>query len=99
MSGGTVSFSYSGAQTGTDEYLSAVVVENGAVTHYGRILQLDGTAGGESGTASLSLPAGVTLSGNTKLYVFNEQYNGDKKTDYASDLVDIIPAVSAVAGR
>ena len=95
MSGGTVSFSYSGAQTGTDEYLSAVVVENGAVTHYGRILQLDGTAGGESGTASLSLPAGVTLSGNTKLYVFNEQYNGDKKTGYASDLVDIIPAVSA----
>ena len=88
-SGDTITFSYSDAQTGTNEYISVVIEDSGAITHYGRILQLDGTTNGESGTASLTLPAGVTLSGMTKLYVFNEQYNGDKMTDYASQLKEI----------
>lgn len=89
-SGNTLTFSYSGAQTGTNEYLSAVILENGAITYYGRILQLTSA----SGTASLSLPSGVTLSDTTKLYVFNEQFNGDKRTDYASALSPI-PAPAA----
>lgn len=91
VNNGTIRFSYSGAQTGTNEYISAVVVESGTITHYGRILQLDGTTYGANGTASLSLPAGVTLSENTKLYVFNEQYNGDYQTDYASALKVVLP--------
>ena len=99
---GTISFSYSGAQTGTNEYISVVVVDNGAITHYGRILQSDGTNNGASGSASLSLPAGVTLSENTKLYVFNEQYNGGEKddtklTDYASQLIEVQSAVDTTA--
>ena len=89
-SGNTLTFSYSGAQTGTNEYLSAVILENGAITYYGRILQLTSA----SGTANLSLPSGVTLSDTTKLYVFNEQVNGDKRTDYASALSPI-PAPAA----
>lgn len=84
--GNTVTFSYSNAQTGANEYISAIIVDNGAITHYGRILQLGGTTNGANGTASLALPAGVTLSDTTKLYVFNEQYNGDYMTDYASQL-------------
>ena len=88
-SGNTIAFSYSGAQTGTNEYISVVIEDSGAITHYGRILQLGGTANGESGTASLTLPAGIALDDNTKLYVFNEQYNGDKMTDYASQLKEI----------
>ena len=89
ISNNTITFSYSDAETGTNEYISAVIVDNGAITHYGRILQLDGTTKRASGTASLTLPAGVTLSDTTKLYVFNEQYNGDKMTDYASPLREI----------
>ena len=89
VSGDTITFSYSNAQTGTNEYISVVIKDNGEITHYGRILHLDGTTGGASGTASLTLPAGITLDNDTKLYVFNEQYNGDKKTDYASDFKDI----------
>ena len=81
-SGNTLTFSYSRARTGTNEYISAIIEENGAITYYGRILQLTS----ESGTASLSLPSGVTLSDTTKLHVFNEQVNGDKRTDYASGL-------------
>lgn len=89
-SGNTLTFSYSGAQIGTNEYLSAIIEENGAITYYGRILQLTSA----SGTASLSLPSGVTLSDTTTLYVFNEQFNGDKRTDYASALSPI-PAPAA----
>ena len=84
----TLTFSYSGAQTGPNEYISAIIEENGAITYYGRILQPTS----ESGTASLSLPDDVTLSDTTKLYVFNEQCNGDKLTDYASELKNIPPA-------
>lgn len=92
-SGDTINFSYSGARTGQNEYLSAIITDqNDAITYYGRILSLDGTTNGASGTASLSLPSGVTLSDTTKLYVFNEQYNGDKLTDYASELKNISPA-------
>ena len=89
-SGNTLTFSYSRARTGSNEYISAIIEENGAITYYGRILQLTS----ESGTASLSLPSGVTLSDTTKLYVFNEQFNGDKRTDYASALSPI-PAPAA----
>ena len=84
-SGDTIAFSYSGAQTGTNEYISVVIEDSGAITHYGRILQPESA----SGTASLTLPADVSLGENTKLYVFNEQYNGDKMTDYASPLREI----------
>lgn len=88
----TLTFSYSGAQTGPNEYISAIIEENGAITYYGRILPLSDTTTGLSGTASLSLPNDVTLSDTTKLYVFNEQCNGDYKTDYASELQNIFPA-------
>lgn len=99
---GTIRFSYSDAQTGTNEYISVLVVDNSEITHYGRILQLDGTNNGARGSASLSLPAGVTLSENTKLYVFNEQYNGGEKddtklTDYASQLIEVQSAVDTTA--
>ncbi|MFR5933402.1 MAG: DUF6273 domain-containing protein [Oscillospiraceae bacterium] len=90
--GNTLTFSYSGAQTGTNEYISAIIEENDAITYYGRILPLSDTTTGPSGTASLSLPDGVPLSDTTKLYVFNEQCNGDYKTDYASELQNIFPA-------
>ena len=98
-----IDFSYSGAQTGTNEYISVVIKDSGAITHYGRILQLDGTTNGKSGTASLTLPADVTFSDTTKLYIFNEQYNGGKKddtklTDYASQMIEVdttAPTLSA----
>ena len=92
-----IDFSYSNAQTGTNEYISVVIEDNGAITHYGRILQLDGTTGSASGTASLTLPAGVTLDDDTKLYVFSEQYNSDYKTDYASAFAEVALTVDETA--
>ena len=93
ISGSTVSFSYSGAKTGTNEYISAVIMTNGELTHYGRVLELDGTVNGADGdNVSISIPSGMTLDADTELYLFNEQYNGGvnddtKLTDYASALV------------
>ena len=97
VSGDTITFSYSNAQTGTNEYISVIIKDNGEITHYGRILHLGGTTGGASGTASLTLPAGITLDNDTKLYVFNEQYNGDYNTDYASNFTDIALTVEKQA--
>lgn len=82
IDGSTVTFTYAGAKTGENEYISAILLENGEITYYGRILKVQS----ESGTVSVTLPAGVSLQGNTELYLFNEQYNGDYETDYASEL-------------
>ena len=102
IEGSTVTFSYSNAKTGENEYISAVIENNGEITHYGRILRLDGATNGASGSASLTIPAGVTLDNDTKLYVFNEQYNGGenddtKLTDYASQLIEVEPTVDTTA--
>ncbi len=103
-SGDAISFYYSNAQTGENEYISVVIVDNNAVTHYGRILHLDGTSNGADGKASLKLPVGVTLSDTAKLYVFNEQYNGGendntKQTDYGSRLIDVQSAFDTTAPK
>ena len=84
--GSTVEISYTGAKTGANEYISALLVDdNGNPTYYGRsnapLTETDGTA-------QLSVPAGFA-GGNYMLKVFNEQYNGNYKTDYASDFTDI----------
>ena len=72
---------YSGAKTGDNEYISAIVKSNdGNITHYGRIAKVTG----ESGVCEIDL-SGVDLT-NSTLYIFNEQCNGDYKTDYASEL-------------
>ena len=84
--GSTVEISYTGAKTGANEYISALLVDdNGNPTYYGRsnapLTETDGTA-------QLSVPAGFA-EGNYLLKVFNEQYNDNYKTDYASDFTDI----------
>ena len=92
--GSTVEISYTGAKTGANEYISALLVDdNGNPTYYGRsnapLTETDGTA-------QLSVPAGFA-EGNYTLKVFNEQYNGDYKTDYASNFTDIALTVEKQA--
>lgn len=89
--GGDVSISYSGAKTGTNEYLSAMLV-NGSneVLYYGRLNQL--TAGEASGAQTVTVPA--LSAGTYTLRFFNEQYNGDYKTDYASAFQNVTLTVT-----
>ena len=75
---------YSGAGTGENEYVSAMLVgKSGNILYYGRIAQ-----NRKFGTASVEIPSDLA-PGNYTLKIFSEQYNGDYKTDYASDFTDI----------
>ena len=75
---------YSGAGTGENEYVSAMLVgKSGNILYYGRIAQ-----NRKFGTASVEIPSDLA-PGSYTLKIFSEQYNGDYKTDYASDFTDI----------
>ena len=78
--GDTVKIRYTGAKTGANEYVSALIApHSGNFTYYGRsnapLTETDGTA-------ELTIPAGFA-PGTYTLLVFNEQYNGDYCTDLA----------------
>lgn len=97
IAGGTIKIDYSGAQTGTDEYISAMIVDKeGSVLYYGNLVNTN-EEGTEAGTAELKLPAELPVSTYT-LKIFNEQKNGDYKTDYSSELIDI-PVLKPVSGE
>ena len=80
----TVTLNYSGATTGVNEYISVIIADNNGAQYYGRVAQP--TA--ESGTVEIKIPSDIA-PGDYTLKVFNEQYNGDYKTDYASNFTDI----------
>ena len=83
--GGDIEITYSGAQTGDNEYISVLLKDrNGNPTYYGRSAALTEA----SGTVTIPVAAGLT-AGDTTLYVYNEQYNGDKMTDLASELKSV----------
>ena len=83
--GGTVKIGYTGAKTGTNEYVSAMILDAaGNPAYYGRS---SAALTDENGTAELTIPA--LAEGTYTLKVFNEQYNGDKMTDLASAFTDV----------
>ena len=92
--GNIIIFYCSGAAAGANEYISALVVDStGAYTHYGRLQPADEAAG----TMVFTLPE---LPEGSTLYIFNEQCNGDYKTDYASHLVELtVPEDTSGAGE
>ena len=84
--GGTVEISYTDAKTGANEYISALIFDDvGNVIYYGRS---NASLTEKDGTAQLTIPAGFA-EGTYTLEVFNEQYNGDRKTDLASGFADV----------
>lgn len=82
--GDTVTLNYKGATTGINEYISAIIADSSGARYYGRVAQP--TA--ESGTVEIKIPSDLA-PGDYTLKVFNEQYNGDYNTDYASKFTDI----------
>ena len=80
-----VTVAYTGATVGASEYISAIIKDSrDKITYYGRIAE----PGAAEGTAQIDL-SGVTMNTGDTLHIFSEQYNGDKKTDYASDLKEV----------
>ena len=91
IAGNILTIPYKDATTGTNEYISAVVEKNGTITHYGNIKYLKNQAD-NTGTATVQLPADFDKT-TDKLYLINEQLNGEKKTDYSSAKIEVeIPA-------
>ena len=86
----TVTLNYKGATTGKNEYISVILADNNGAQYYGRVAQP--TA--ESGTVEIKIPSDIA-PGDYTLKVFNEQYNGDYKTDYASNFTDIALTVES----
>ena len=80
----TVVLNYTGASAWPNEYISAIIADSSGAQYYGRVAQP--TA--ESGTVEIKIPSDLA-PGDYTLKVFSEQYNGDYKTDYASNFTDI----------
>jgi hypothetical protein len=79
--GSTITVSYSGASTGTNQYL-CVNLASGSSSYRGVIKALTAS----SGTATFTLPEDIT-SGQYSLRLWNEQYNAAQCTNYASALI------------
>lgn len=83
FAGRTYSFDYSGAGTGKinggTNYISAILYDSsGKIVYYGNL----GTVSAASGTANVTIPAGLT--GTYTMALFEEEKCGANKTDYAS---------------
>ena len=89
------SVAWSGATTGTNEYISALIKNSsGTVTYYGRLKNLTDTA---DASGEVAINFSDKMKDGDKLYIFNEQYNGDYQTDYASELKEMtIPTENTV---
>ena len=90
--GGSVTLNFSGARTGQNEYISAIIKGESGATYYGRIMKPTAT----DRQLSFTLPHDLA-SGNYKLHVFSEQCNGDYQTDYASQFQTVALTVEEAA--
>ena len=87
--GETISINYSGAKTGDNEYVSAIIMDrNDELLYYGRIAQ-----NSADGTAQIAVPKDLE-PGRYALRVFSEQYNGECNTDYVSEFVNMSFSIS-----
>ena len=96
FAGGTLTLHYTGAQTGGNEYISAIFYDaDGKPAYYGMLKNLTDEAEAE-GSVELTVPAELD-EGEYKLVLFNEQYNGTNQTDYASHFCTVTLTVDNAA--
>ena len=68
--GGTITLNYTGATTGTNEYISVIIADsNGSTLYYGRVAQPDSA----NGQVEIKIPDSLA-AGEYTLNVFSEQY-------------------------
>jgi hypothetical protein len=95
LSGQTFTVQYSGAVTGADKTVSAIVTDaSGAANYYGKM------AGGAqtAGAFTITLPEDFDPDIHT-IKIFVEQHNGDYKTDYTSIPLTLEVALAAYTGH
>ena len=82
--GSDIRVGYSGARKGSNEYVSVIIADaQGQNLYYGRIAE-----DSEKGEAAVAVPYSLPV-GKYTLKVYSEQYNGDYRTDYAGNFVEL----------
>lgn len=86
---GPVAIEYTGATVGENEYISAMITDKDGkdVLYYGQLANITKESQ-MSGTVNLTIPDDIAF-GEYKIKLFNEQINGEYKTDFSSKFVDI----------
>ena len=96
-SGDTIVIDYTGATVGSNEFVSAILLDSsGNLLYYGKIQSK--FSGNADDSALVTIPDGLT-DGTYTLKIFSEQCNGDKLTDLASAFSSINITVDASAPR
>jgi len=94
QSGSTLLFDYSGATTGTNQYISCVLTDtSGAVKYYGKLADSYTVSAG-----TLSVPLAGVADGSYSLKLFSEQANGINYSDFCSEPVTIPVEVASGNG-
>lgn len=80
---------YSGAATGTNQFLSCVVTDTSGqnILYYGKLANC-AEASAQSGSIEMTVPDEL-LNGSYKMFVFSEQDNGENFTDFAGELIPL----------
>lgn len=90
----TLEFSYTGATTGTNQYISCILTDStGAVKYYGKLAD---SSNAESG--NLTIPLSGIADGTYTLQIFSEEANGALYTDFCSEPVTMKVSVSSGTG-
>lgn len=96
FAGGTLTLHYTGAQTGSNEYISAIFYDaDGKAAYYSKLKALN-SEDAAAGNVELTVPAGLA-EGQYQIVLFNEQYNGECMTDYASSFCPVTLTVDNTA--
>ena len=94
QTGQTLSFTYSNATTGTNQYVSCVLTDtDGNVKYYGKLADSSSAASG-----SLSVPLTGVENGTYTLQIFSEEANEHLYTDFCSEPVTMTVTVSNGSG-
>ena len=94
QSASTLTFSYENATTGTNQSVSAVLVNSGGdVAYYSKLA--DSSAGSSN---ALFIPLAGVADGTYTLKIFSEQANGDNYTDFASKPITMSVVVTRGTG-
>ena len=80
----TVSVAYSNAKTGANERVSYLITDSTK-----QIVRYYGSQKAEKESGTIEIPFPENMVSTDRLFVFNEQVNGDYKTDYASELKEV----------
>ena len=93
QTGEELSFSYSDATTGENQYVSCILTDDsGEVKYYGKLADSSSAASG-----NISVPLAGVADGTYTLKIFSEQANGDSYTDFCSEPVSM--KVDVISGK